>query len=158
MLTKKELLKNYEDLKNYWLSEGVKEIFEPGEVDFLKKYHIDIDQALIPESKRYWAIRHIGDIINNFKDYEERINKFVSRLQDKWWKLWNKSFQRIEKEACHWNREGFESKEDYIDYLHDEVDNIYGWNSNNAYEAEVINNQLKDISKITGEYYEVYYG
>ena len=157
MLTKEELLKNYEALKNYWLSEGVESIFEPDEVDFLKQYNIDIDQALITESKRYWAIRHIGDIINNFKDYEERINTFVSRLQDKWWKLWNKSFQRIEKEACHWNREGFESKAAYKEYLHDEVDNIYGWNSDNAYEASTIENQLGDISKITKEYYELDY-
>ena len=157
MLTKKELLKNYEELKNYWLEEGAKEIFDPSKVDFMKEFNIDIDKELINNSERYWAIRHVGDIINNYKDYEERINKFVSNLQEKWWKIWNKSFQRIEKEACHWKREGFESKEAYKEYLADDVGYDYGWNSDNAYYACVIENQLGDISKITGEYYELSY-
>lgn len=157
MLSKKELLKNYEKLKNYWLEEGADEVFKSGEVDFMKKYNIDIDQALIKESERYWAIRQIGDILYNYKDYEERINKFVGNLQGKWWNIWNKSFQRIEKEACHWNREGFESKEDYKEYLHDTISDLYYWNSDNAYEALTIENQLSDISKITDEYYELYY-
>ena len=64
MLTKEELLKNYEELKNYWLSEGAKEIFGPSKVDFMKEFKIDIDKELISESDRYWAIRQIGDIIN----------------------------------------------------------------------------------------------
>ena len=157
MLTKKELLKNYEELKNYWLEEGAKEVFDPSKVRFMKEFKIDIDKELINNSDRYWAIRHVGDIINNYKDYEERINKFVGRLQDKWWKLWNKSFQRIEKEACHWKREGFESKEAYKEYLADDVGYAYGWNSDNSYYACVIENQLGDISKITGEYYELSY-
>ena len=157
MLTKKELLKNYEELKNYWLEEGAKEIFDPSKVDFMKEFNIDIDKELINNSERYWAIRHVGDIINNYKDYEERINKFVSNLQEKWWKIWNKSFQRIEKEACHWNREGFESKAAYKEHLEDDISYPYGWNSDNAYYACVIENQLGDISKITGEYYELSY-
>ena len=157
MLTKKELLKNYEDLKNYWLEEGAEEVFDPSKVKFMKEFKIDIDKELINKSDRYWAIRHVGDIINNYKDYEERINKFVGSLQEKWWKLWNKSFQRIEKEACHWKREGFESKEAYKEYLSDDVGYAYGWNSDNAYEAAVIENQLGDISKITEEYYELSY-
>ena len=157
MLTKKELLKNYEDLKNYWLEDGAKEIFGKSKVDFMKEFKIDIDKELIDNSERYWAIRHVGYIINNYKDYEERINKFVGNLQDKWWKLWNKSFQRIEKEACHWKREGFESKEAYKEYLADDVSYAYGWDSDNAYYACVIENQLGDISKITEEYYELSY-
>lgn len=157
MLTKKELLKNYEELKNYWLEEGTKELFESSKLDFMKRFKIDIDQELIDTSDRYWAIRHVGDIINNYKDYEERINKFVGKLQDKWSRLWEKSFARIGKEACHWKREGFESKAAYKEYLDDEVGYIYGWNSDNAYEASTIENQLGDISKITGEYYELYY-
>ena len=157
MLTKKELLKNYEDLKNYWLDKGADEIFGKSKVDFMKEFKIDIDQELICKSDRYWTIRHIGDIINNYKDYEERINKFVGKLQGKWWKLWNKSFQRIEKEACHWKREGFESKAAYKEYLEDDVGYAYGWNSDNAYAAAIIENQLGDISKITEESYELYY-
>ena len=157
MLTKEELLKNYEELKNYWLSKGAEEIFGQSKLDFMKEFNIDIDQELIRESDRYWAIRHIGYIIYNYKDYEERINKFVCRLQNKWWKIWNKSFQRIEKEACHWDREGFESKAAYKEYLDDTVGDPYEWNSDNAYYACVIENQLGDISKITEEYYELSY-
>ena len=157
MLTKKELLKNYEDLKNYWLEEGAKEVFDPSKVRFMKEFKIDIDKELIRESDRYWAIRKVGDIINNYKDYEERINKFVGSLQYKWARLWEKSFARIEKEACHWKREGFESKEVYKEYLEDDIGYPYGWNSSNSYYACVIENQLGDIGKITGEYYELYY-
>lgn len=157
MLTKEELLKNYEELKNYWLEEGTKEIFESSKVDFMKEFNIDIDQELISASDRYLAIRHVGDIINNYKDYEERINKFVSSLQDKWSRLWEKSFARIEKEACHWKREGFDSKAAYKEYLEDDIGYPYGWNSDNAYDAAVIENQLGDISKITDEYYELIY-
>ena len=157
MLTKKELLKNYEDLKNYWLEDGANEIFGKSKVDFMKEFNIDIDQELINKSDRYWAIKHIGYIIYNYKDYEERINKFVGKLQYKWARLWEKSFARIEKEACHWKREGYESKAVYKEYLADDVDYAYGWNSDNAYEATVIENQLGDISKITEEYYELSY-
>lgn len=157
MLNKEELLKNYEELKNYWLDRGVNEIFGRSKVDFMKEFKIDIDQALIRESDRYWAIRHVGYIINNYKDYEERINKFVGNLQYKWARVWEKSFARIEKEACHWKREGFESKADYKEYLKDDIGYAYGWNSDNAYEATVIENQLGDISKITEEYYELSY-
>ena len=156
MLTKEELLKNYEELKNYWLSEGAEYLFGKSKVDFMKEFKIDIDQELISKSDRYWAIKHIGYIIYNYKDYEERINKFVGKLQEKWWKLWNRSFQRIEKEACHWKREGFESKEAYKEYLDETICDIYDWNSKNAYEASIIENQLGDISKITEEYYELY--
>ena len=157
MLTKKELLKNYEDLKNYWLEDGANEIFGKSKVDFMKEFKIDIDQELIRESDRYWAIRHIGYIIYNYKDYEERINKFVGKLQYNWARLWEKSFARIGKEACHWKREGYESKEAYKEYLEDDVGYAYGWNSDNAYAAAVIENQLGDISKITEEYYELSY-
>ena len=157
MLTKKELLKNYEDLKNYWLEEGVKEIFDPSKVNFMKEFKIDIDKELIDKSDRYWAIRKVGDIINNYKDYEKRINKFVGRLQYNWARPWEKSVARIEKEACHWKREGFESKAAYKEYLADDVGYAYGWNSDNAYAAAVIENQLGDISKITEEYYELNY-
>ena len=157
MLTKKELLKNYEDLKNYWLEDGAKEVFDPSKVRFMKEFKIDIDKELIRESDRYWAIRKVGDIINNYKDYEERINKFVGSLQYKWARLWEKSFVRIEKEACHWKRECFESREEYKQYLEDDIGNPYGWNSDNSYYACVIENQLGDISKITEEDYELYY-
>ena len=157
MLTKEELLKNYEELKNYWLSKGAEYLFGRSKVDFMKEYNIDIDQELIRKSDRYWAIRHVGYIINNYKDYEKRINKFVGNLQGKWWNIWNKSFQRIEKEACHWKREGFESKEDYKEYLHDTIGDPGYWNSDKACEASTIENQLGDISKITEEYYELSY-
>ena len=157
MLSKKELLKNYENLKNYWLSEGTKEIFSPSKVDFMKEFNIDIDRELIKESERYWAIRYVGDIINNYKDYKKRINQFVSGLQRSWAGLWARSFARIEKEACHWKREGYKSKEEYKEYLKDDIAYPYGWNSDNAYEASVIENQLEDISKITEEEYELYY-
>ena len=155
MLTKKELLKNYEELKNYWLEVGAKEIFDPGKVRFMKEFKIDIDKELISKSDRYWAIRYVGDIINNYKNYEERINKFVGSLQYKWAKIWEKSFARIEKEACHWKRECFESREEYKQYLEDNIGDPYGWNSDNSYYACIIENQLGDISKITEEYYEL---
>ena len=157
MLTKEELLKNYEALKNYWLSEGAEYLFGRSKVEFMKEYNIDIDQELIDNSDRYWAIKKIGYILYNYKDYEERINKFVGRLQYRWGEIWYKSFQRIEKEACHWKREGFESKADYKEYLHDTIGDLGYWNDDNAYEASTIENQLGDISKITGEYYELSY-
>ena len=157
MLTKEELLKNYEELKNHWLSEGAEYLFGKSKVEFMKEFKIDIDKELTNNSGRYWAIKKIGYIINNYKDYEERINKFVGRLQYKWARIWEKSFQRFEKEACHWKREGFESKEAYKEYLDDTIADTYEWNSDNAYEASTIENQLGDISKITDEYYELSY-
>ena len=45
----------------------------------------------------------------------------------------------------------------YKEYLEDDVGYAYGWNSDNAYAAAVIENQLGDISKITEEYYELSY-
>lgn len=157
MLSKEELLKNYEDLKNRWLSEGAEYLFGKSKVAFMKEFKIDIDKELIDNSDRYSVIKKIGYIIYNYKDYEERINKFVGSLQYKWGEIWYKSFQRIEKEACHWRREGFESKADYEEYLHDTVGDLYHWNSDNAYKANTIEDQLSDISKITGEYYELSY-
>lgn len=155
MLCKEELLEKYESLRKYWLEEAPSNLFNGSELDFMNQYNIDIESELINRSERYSAIKHIGNIIYNYKDYEKRINKFVNRLQDKWYRLWEKSFARIEKESCHWKREDFESREAYKEYLEDDIAYPYGWNSDAAYDALVIENILGDITKITNEHYEL---
>ena len=155
MLSKEQLLENYEKLRTYWLENAPNELFGASQVAFMKQWKIDIEEALVEKSERYWAIKQIGYILYNYKDYENRINKFVSKLANNWEKIWLRSFARIDKEACHWKREGYESKEAYRDYLNDDVSYPYGWNSSNAYDASVIENQLGDISKITDEPYDL---
>lgn len=156
MLTKEELLKNYESLRKYWLENAPKKVLSEVSECKIKLGLISTEQALIKESKRFAVISKIGNILRDGEDYEARINKIVEELQGKLAKFWVKSLARIEKEACHWKREGYESREAYKEYLADTIDDSYGWNSDNSHEASVIENQLSDISDITKEYYELY--
>ena len=156
MLSKEELLKNYESVRNYWLEKAPKEVLSEVSNCKIKLGLISTEKALLKESKRFALISKIGHIVRDCEDYEVRINEIVGNLQGKWAEVWVKSFARIEKEACHWKREGYESKEEYKEYLNDAIDDPYGWNSDNSYEASVIENQLGDISDITKEYYELY--
>ena len=157
MLSKEELLKNYESLRKYWLEKAPKEVLSEISECKIKLGLISTEKALMKESKRFALISKIGRILRDGEDYEARINEIVDVLQGRWAMIWEKSFARFEKEACHWKREGYESKEEYKEYLDDTIADSCGWNSDNAYKASVIENQLDDISKITGEYYELYY-
>lgn len=156
MLTKEELLKNYESLRNHWLENAPKEVLSEESECRIKLGLISTEKALMKESKRFALISKIGNIVRDCEDYEKRIDEIVEELKDKWAEVWAKSFARIEKEACHWKREGYESKEAYKEYLDDTIGDTYDWNSYNAYKASVIENQLGDISDITKEYYELY--
>lgn len=90
MLNKEELLKNYEELKERF-----------------------------PDYAKCYTVKKIVYAINNCEDYEDKINKIVGKLEYRWNRIWEKYFGRIEKEACHWKREGFKSREDYKLYLSD---------------------------------------
>ena len=153
MLSKEELLKNYESVRNYWLEKAPEEILCETSKCGIKLGLISTEKALIKESKRFAAISKVGHIVRDGEDYEARINEIVENLQERLEKLYEKSFERVHKEACHWKREGYESREAYELFLKDDLDYPYGWNSDNAYPAEVIKNILDDISQITGEEY-----
>ena len=157
MLSKKELLKNYESLRKYWIKNASEEALSEVSKCKIKLGLISTEKALLKESKRFALIDKIGHIVRDGEDYEARINEIVDNLQGRWAMIWEKSFARFEKEACHWKREGYESKEAYKEYLDDTICDLYDWNSKNAYEASIIENQLGDIGKITKEYYELYY-
>lgn len=157
MLSKEELLKNYESVRNYWLENAQEEVLPESTKYGIKAGLINPEGALIKESKRFAMISKVGHIIRDCEDYEARINEIVENLQFRWAMIWEKSFARFEKEACHWKREGYGSKEEYKEYLDDTIADTYEWNSDNAYKASVIENQLGDISDITKEYYELYY-
>lgn len=153
MLSKEELLKNYESVRNYWLEKAPEEVLSETSKCGIKLGLISTERALIKESKRFAAISKVGHIVLDGEDYEAKINEIVDNLQKRLERLYEKSFERIHKEACHWKREGYESREAYELFLKDDLDYAYGWNSDNAYPAEVIRNILDDISKITGEEY-----
>ena len=157
MLSKEELLKNYESVRNHWLENAPEEVLSESTEYGIKAGLINPEKALMKESKRFALISKVGHILRDCEDYEKRINEIVGNLQGRWAMIWEKSFARIEKEACHWKREGYESREAYKEYLEDDIGYPYGWNSDNAYKASVIENQLGDISDITKEYYELYY-
>ena len=156
MLSKEELLKNYYSLRNYWLENAPKEVLSEVSECKIKLGLTTTEQALVKESKRFAAISKVGHTVRDCEDYEKRINDLTDDLQERLEKLYEKSFERVHKESCHWKREGFESKEAYKEYLKDDLDYPYGWNRDNAYPAEVIRNILDDISKITGEEYKEY--
>ena len=156
MLSKEELLKNYESLRKYWIKNASEEVLSEASKCNIKWGFISTEKALLKESKRFALISKIGHIVRDCEDYEKRIDEIVEELKDKWAELWGKSFARFEKEACHWKREGYESKEEYKEYLDETICDLYDWNSKNAYEASIIENQLGDIGKITKEYYELY--
>ena len=129
MLSKEELLKNYKELKKR-----------------------------IPDYAKCYTIKKIVYAINNCEDYEDKINKIVSKLEYRWTRTWEKHFERIKKETCHWKREGFESKEAYKRYLEDIIGD-YG-NIMNIYELNkiyAIRDTLDIISAITREDYVLSY-
>lgn len=144
MLSKEELIKNYENLNSYWLKTAPYILL--GETNAGVK-------ALVDNSERYAIINKIGYILYHSKNYEAEINKIVDNLSYKFATIWERSLEKTFKKACHWKRKGFNSKEAYRDYLEDEMYNIYGWNSDDAYDANVIKSQLNDISIITEEDY-----
>ena len=153
MLSKEALLKNYESLRKYWLERAPEEVVCESTKYGIKAGLINPERALIKESKRFAMISKVGHIVRDGEDYEARINEIVDDLQERLERLYEKSFERMHKEACHWKREGYESREAYELFLKDDLDYPYGWNSDNAYPAEVITNILEDISKITCEEY-----
>lgn len=138
MLTKEELLKNYEKLNKEWL---------------INASYFSLDEGLFDDNGRYAIISKIGYILYHSKNYESEINKIVDNLSYKFARIWERSLVKAIEKSCHWKREGFKSKESYKDYLEDEMYNIYGWNSDNAYKANVIKKKLNDISIITKEDY-----
>ena len=156
MLSKKELLKNYKSLRKYWIKNAPEEVLSEKSKCGIELGLISTERARIKESKRFAIISKVGHIVRDGEDYEARINEIVDDLQKRLMKLYDKSFERMRKESCHWKREGYESKEEYKEYLDETIFDIYDWNSDNAYKSSVIENQLGDISKITKEYYEFF--
>ena len=129
MLNKEELLKNYEELKKR-----------------------------IPEYAKCYTIKKIVYAINNCEDYEDKINKIVSKLEYRWTRIWEKYFERIEKETCRWKREGFESRaayKNYLDAITDEYSNLMNIDELNKIYA--IRDTLDIISAITREDYVLSY-
>ena len=153
MLSKEKLLKNYYDLRNHWLEKAPEEVLSESTKYGIKAGLLNPERALVKESKRFSMISKVGHIVRDCEDYEKRINDLTEDLQKRLEKLYEKSFERVHKEACHWKREGYESREAYELFLKDDLDYVYGWNSDNAYPAEVIRNILDDISQITCEEY-----
>lgn len=129
MLTKEELLKNYEELKKR-----------------------------IPEYAKCYTIKKIVYAINNCEDYEDKINEIVGKLEYRWTRIWEKYFEKIEKETCHWKREGFKSREDYKQHLSDIVDQYSSlMDSDELNKIDNIRDTLDTISAITREDYVLYY-
>ena len=129
MLNKEELLKNYEELKKR-----------------------------ITEYAKCYTIKKIVYAINNCEDYEDKINKIVSKLEYRWTRIWEKYFERIEKETCRWKREGFESRaayKNYLDAITDEYSNLMNIDELNKIYA--IRDTLDIISAITREDYVLSY-
>ena len=144
MLGKEELLKNYEKLNKAWL------INAP--YIWLGDNNAGM-QTLIDNSERYAIISKIGHILYNSKNYKAEIDKIIDNLTYKFATIWERSLVKTYKKACHWKSAGFKSKESYRDYLEDKMYDIYSWNSDDAYKANIIKNQLNDISIITKEDY-----
>ena len=129
MLTKEELLKNYEELKKR-----------------------------IPEYAKCYTIKKIVYNIKNCEDYEDKINKIVNKLEYRWHRVWERYFERIEKETCHWKREGFGSRaayKNYLDAITDEYSNCM--NQDELNKIYTIRDTLDIISAITREDYVLYY-
>ena len=144
MLSKEELLKNYKRLNNIWLRNAPYILLGDNRAG---------EQELVDNSERYAIIRKIGHILYHCEDYEAKINKIVDNLTYKIANIWEKSLEKTYAKSCHWKQEGFKSKEAYREYLENEMFNIYGWNSDEAYKAYDINIKLHDISIITEEDY-----
>ena len=144
MLSKEELLKNYEKLNKAWLINAPYILLGDNNAG---------RQALIDNSERYAIISKIGHILYHSKNYEAEINKIIDNLTYKFSTIWERSLVKTYKKACHWKSAGFKSKESYRDYLEDKMYDIYSWNSDDAYKANIIKNQLNDISIITKEDY-----
>ena len=144
MLGKEELLKNYEKLNKAWLINAPYILLGDNNAG---------RQTLIDNSERYAIISKIGHILYNSKNYKAEIDKIIDNLTYKFATIWERSLVKTYKKACHWKSAGFKSKESYRDYLEDKMYDIYSWNSDDAYKANIIKNQLNDISIITKEDY-----
>ena len=138
MLSREELIKNYEKLNKEWL---------------INASYFSLDGELFDNNGRYAIISKIGYILYHNKNYEVEINKIIDNLTYKFATIWERSLVKTYKKACHWKSAGFKSKESYRDYLEDKMYDIYSWNSDDAYKANVIKKQLNDISIITKEDY-----
>lgn len=54
----------------------------------------------------------------------KKLVQFADKLIDSWYKAAEKYFDKLDRESCHWKREGFDSREDYRDRLI----NLYPYN------------------------------
>lgn len=151
-MTKQELQERFNNYKNYFFYGLLKEAKE--DMDYTALYYDSkndiksLEKWFIETSERYASLAKIGKMFRK-DDPEKAIRAYAIELNNKYDALLDKSYDLAEKEACHWKREGFDSKEDYREDLINDITYIYGWNDL-AYEIAVLDNLMRDIDKVLG--------
>lgn len=151
-MTKQELQERFNAYKNYFFNGLLKEAKENN--DYTALYYDSKDDIeslenwFIETSERYASLAKIGKLMHK-RDPKQAILDYAHKLSAKYDLLVDKSYNKADKESCHWKREGFNSKDEYRDYLGNEICYIYGWNDL-AYKMAVIDNLLQDIDKVLG--------
>lgn len=134
-----------------WAKEAL--ITELSLKSFAFNYPEYLEDRLCGCSERYASLVKIEAIIAR-PNFDAKLHAYGDRLQTKWSRLICKLNDEITKSSCHWRREGFDSKEEYAEYLWSH--SVY--DSDNGYNLSVVENLVADLyDKVLDERYELTY-
>jgi hypothetical protein len=112
-----------------------------------------LEDDLCRYSERYASLVKIEAIIAR-PNFDTKLHAYGDRLQAKWYRLAVKLDDYINKTSCHWRREGFDSREDYNEYLWDH----YVYDTDFGYDLSVVENLVADLyDKVLDEHYSLCY-
>jgi hypothetical protein len=99
-----------------------------------------LEEDLCGVSERYASLVKIEAIIAK-PGFEAKLHAYGDKLQCKCCRLFDKLSEEIDKSSCHWKREGYDSRDEYREYL---------WSSTtyattNGYYLNVTENLVSDL-------------
>lgn len=92
-------------------------------------------------SGRYRSLVKIGEIISE-ENFLDKLYAYGQELFDRWEALEQENCDELDKESANWEQEGFESRDDYYDYLFNSR-----YNTDTGYDMLVVENLIADLYK-----------
>ena len=145
-MTNKELVENFKKLKEY----AINSLIDDSDVLRTMRDHnnkiTDDTISIYSGSQRWNNLLEIGDLLN-YDNAEQLLYTHIDNLITEYNKLLDEDYNWCDKEARHWKREGYESKDNYYDYLIQDLYYAYA-DAPNCYDRAVIENFVKDTAKV----------
>lgn len=119
----------------------------------VRRYPDKAEKILCRNSERYTSLVKIEAIIAE-PGFDAKLHAYGEDMRAKWYYFADKLTEEIDKSSCHWRREGFDSRNDYREYLWDD----YLYVTKYGYKMSVMENLISDLyNEVLDEAYDLYY-